>query len=140
MLQESADPYSAWSALGVFIAKRRTDLGLSVEAASKLAGTSDTSWRQLESGKRRLAGGEVAPPNPRRDLLGRVARALRVSIDDLDDVMSGARRADDTTGLDLLTHTAADGVIDVRGLPAEDVEMIEQQVRRLRRIHGLDES
>lgn len=150
-----ADPN--WQAIGEAIQRRRAVLGLHVEQICRIADVSQSTWEQLEAGKRPLPGGGSAPPNPRPATIGRIARGLSVPVAALQDLIAGDLTALD--GFPLLPHApkgitaeprlTASGYksseakalsgFGVEELPEEDQEAVRVMVRQLRRARGLPE-
>lgn len=131
-----------WQALATAIKHRRSVLGLSIDEASDRAGVSDSWWRQLETGRRRLPDGSYTSPNPRGDFLGRVARALGVELDSIMLIVEGQADAlllSSLAGLPAGTAADSDDVLDMTGLPEEDQELLRSQWRRLRRLNGVED-
>ncbi len=65
--------------MGMKLERARQQRGLSKRAAAHLAGLSEVTWRQLESGKKQVAPSVVVEVSPRDDTL--VAAAMAVGID-----------------------------------------------------------
>lgn len=75
------DPFTTWRALGRELRKHREASGMSVVQAAVKAGFSESVWRQLEAGERRV-GHDLEPPNPRTETLVRAAQAVRMDVND----------------------------------------------------------
>lgn len=80
------DPFDAWRALGRELRKHREATGMSVVQAAVKAGFSESVWRQLEAGERRV-GRDVEPPNPRTETLVRAAQAVRMDVNTALDII-----------------------------------------------------
>lgn len=69
--------------IGDAVAARRVELGLTsrydaARRAEELGHeASETTWRQIETGERRIEGGEVQAPNPRMKTQRAIAAVLR---------------------------------------------------------------
>jgi transcriptional regulator with XRE-family HTH domain len=73
---------AAWKAFGVWIEQRREHSGLTVGELAERAGVSRVWLQVLRNGGRRIEG-EWRLPNPKRDALARVARALDVPVEEM---------------------------------------------------------
>jgi transcriptional regulator with XRE-family HTH domain len=73
------DAFEQWRALGRALRKHREAAGLSVVQAAVRADFSESVWRQLEAGERRV-GRDIEPPNPRTETLVRAAQAVSMDV------------------------------------------------------------
>lgn len=76
-------------AVGGTIENRRIHLGYSKRAAARLAGVSEITWRQLESGARQIAPGQHVEPSPGKLTKALVCGALQWSPDSIDRLLAG---------------------------------------------------
>lgn len=81
--------------IGDAVAARRVELGLTsrydaARRAEELGHeASETTWRQIETGERRIEGGEVQAPNPRMKTQRAIAAALEWENGWLLDLLAG---------------------------------------------------
>lgn len=68
---------------GRWLAERREAVGLKRREAAKKAKVPESTWRDLETGRKESIGGIRLLPNPSAEVLGRVADALELSLDEV---------------------------------------------------------
>lgn len=77
----SSTEFQPWRELGQLLRDHRQAAGLSVVQAAVKAGFSESVWRQLEKGQRRV-GRDVLPPNARSETIVRAAHAVGLDVND----------------------------------------------------------
>ena len=77
------DESRQWVEFGKWLAEQREERGLRRREAAKRAKISETTWRDLETGRKPVVGGIRLLPNPSKDVLERVAGVLELPVEDV---------------------------------------------------------
>ncbi|HLX89763.1 MAG TPA: helix-turn-helix domain-containing protein [Acidimicrobiales bacterium] len=77
------DESKQWAEFGRWLVEQREERGLRRREAAKRAKVPETTWRDLETGRKQAIGGIRLLPNPSKDVLERVAGALEVPLEDV---------------------------------------------------------
>ena len=80
---KAVDEAQRWVEFGHWMVAQRDRLGLRRREAARRAKVAESVWRDLETGRKQAVGAIKLLPNPSIDVLGRVATALEVSLDEL---------------------------------------------------------
>lgn len=116
---------AAWKAFGEWIEQRREHAGLTVGELAERAGVSRVWLQVLRKGGRRIEG-EWRPPNPKSAALARVARALRVPVEEMF-ARAGRDAAPSTTGAESQRTSPPE---DVGAGAVERIRELEERVAR----------
>ncbi len=77
------DESQQWVQFGRWLVEQREERGLRRREAARRAKVSESTWRDLETGRKEAIGGIRLLPNPSPDVLERVAVALEVPLEDV---------------------------------------------------------
>lgn len=109
--------------IGEPVEQRRIALGYSKRAAARLAGVSEITWRQIESGQRQIAPGQTIEPTPEQLTKARVCSALLWTTDSIDRLAAGG------TPIEVVAVNQPDEVAELR----EQVLRLAAQIELLTR-------
>lgn len=79
----AVDESQRWVEFGQWIVEQRERLGLRRRDAARKAKVSETTWRDLETGRKDSIGGIKLLPSLSRDMLERVAEVLELPMDEI---------------------------------------------------------
>lgn len=77
------DESQRWVEFGRWLAEQREAAGLKRREAAKKAKVPEATWRDLENGRKDSIGGIRLLPNPSAEVLGQVAGALGLPLEEL---------------------------------------------------------
>lgn len=77
------DESRQWVEFGRWLVEQREERGLRRREAAKRAKVPETTWRDLETGRKKSIGGIRLLPNPSNEVLERVAGALELPLEDV---------------------------------------------------------
>jgi transcriptional regulator with XRE-family HTH domain len=126
MTQEKSRP-DQQKKVGLRIKAAREGAGLSMRAAARQAGISDSRWRQIEMGYQ-IVQGKEKPANPSPEMLATIAATVNLGVSDLL-LMAGFDESDIP---DKPVNNAGSAVLDMSDLTLEQQAKVRGFVAGLR--------
>ena len=114
------DESQQWVEFGRWLTEQREQRGLRRRDAARRAKVPETTWKDLETGRKEAIGGIRLLPNPSPDVLERVAGALELPVED---VLARIGRPS--------RRPRALASVPVDGRPGEEGSLLSVKLRRL---------